>query len=181
VRRVAIISGLICNIAATAISDSKNVWSEASPDKRLLATIRFVPDAEQRQWGTDKLKVTVFRRGPAGKSRQIVASTTIGNRFLQSAQWSPDSQFLLFTTSLSRGAHSGWHYTPFVYCAADRSFNIDVEEMSGTTVIAPEFHFESPDVAVLTVRDEGADAPPEAEEIPSKQVKVSLGKLRTPP
>jgi hypothetical protein len=162
-------------------SDSKNVWSEASPDKRLLATIRFVPDPEQKQWATDELKVTVFRRGRDGKSRQIVASTTIVNRFLQCAHWSPDSQFLLFTTSLSRGAHSGWHSTPFVYRAADRSFKIDVEEVSGT-VIDPEFHFESPDIAVLTVLDEDARRDhPEAEEMPSKQVKVSLSKLRTRP
>jgi hypothetical protein len=171
-KNLAIIACLICNIAATATSESEITWSEASPDKSLLATIRRVPSGgEQNDPGS--LRIIVFRRGRDGAAAQRLASTDISGRVLRCAHWSPDSQFLLFTTSLSRGAHGGGHFEPFVYCAGDHSFRAELEGISGD-VIAPEFRFDSPDIAVLTVRD---DAAPPAEEMPSKQVKVSLGKV----
>src|SRR6266404_805580 len=134
-------------------SDPKSVWSEASPDKKLLATIRFVPNPDKNWRAFDELKITVFRRGRDGKPGQILASTTIGGRFLQCAHWTPDSQFLLFTTSPSRGGHGGWHFETFVYCAGDHSFRGDLEDVFGN-VLAQDFRFDSPDIAVLTVSDD---------------------------
>jgi tetratricopeptide (TPR) repeat protein len=156
-------------------SDPKSVWSEASPDKRLLATIRFVPNPDQNCRACDELKITVFRPGRDGKPGQILASTAFLGCFLQCAHWSPDSQFLLFTTSLSRGAHGGWHFQTFVYCAGDHSFKGDLEDVFGN-VLAPDFRFESPDVAVLTVADDQAPSTA-GEETPTKQLKVSLSKV----
>src|SRR5205807_7919474 len=95
-----------------------------------------------------ELKITVFRPGRDGKPGQILAATAILGCFLQCAHWSPDSQFLLFTTSLARGAHGGWHYATFVYCAGDHSFRDDLEDVFGN-VLAPDFHFESPDIAEI--------------------------------
>ena len=159
----------------TATSGPGKIWSEASPDKSLLATILFVQDPDQNCRACDELKITVFRAGRGGKPGQILASTAIEGRFLQNAHWSPDSQFLLFTTSLSRGAHGGWHFGTFVYCAGDHSFRGDLEDVLGN-VLAPDFGFESPDVAVLTVSDDQAPSTP-GEDWPSKQVKVSLAKV----
>jgi tetratricopeptide (TPR) repeat protein len=156
-------------------SDSKSVWSEASPDKRLLATIRFVPNPDKNWRAWDDLKVTVFRRGQDGRPGQILASTDVGSLFLQCAHWTPDSQFLLFTTSPSRGGHGGWHFQMFVYCAGDHSFRGDLEDVFGN-VLAPDFRFDSPDIAVLTVSDDQAPSTA-GEEPPTKQVKVSLGKV----
>jgi len=159
----------------TATSGSGMMWSELSPDKRMLATIRFVPNPDKNWRAFDELKIAVFRQGRDGKPGQILASTAIGGRFLQSAHWSPDSQFLLFTTSPSRGGHGGWHFETFVYCARDHSFRGDLEDVFGN-VLAPDFGFESPDIAVLTVSDDQAPSTA-GEEPPTKQVKVSLGKV----
>jgi uncharacterized repeat protein (TIGR03803 family) len=159
----------------TATSGSGMMWSELSPDKGLLATIRFVPNPDKNWRAFDELKIAVFRQGRDGKPGQILASTAIGGRFLQSAHWSPDSQFLLFTTSPSRGGHGGWHFETFVYCARDHSFRGDLEDVFGN-VLAPDFGFESPDIAVLTVSDDQAPSTA-GEEPPTKQVKVSLGKV----
>src|SRR5690242_18948949 len=112
----------------TAISGPGKIWSQATPDKSLEATIRFVQDPDQDCRACDELKATVSRSGRDGKPGQILASTAMEGRFLQSAHCRPDSQFLLFTTSLSRGAHGGWHYATFVYCAADHSFRGDLED-----------------------------------------------------
>jgi hypothetical protein len=141
----------------------------------MLATIRFVPNPDKNWRAIDELKVTVYRRGRDGKPGQILASTTIGGRFLQCAHWTPDSQFLLFTTSPSRGGHGGWHFETFVYCAGDHSFRGDLEDVFGN-VLAPDFRFDSPDIAVLTVSDDQAPSTA-GEEPPTKQVKVSLGKV----
>ncbi len=156
-------------------SNPKSVWSEASPDQKLLATIRFVQNPDQNCRACDELKITVFRPTRDGKPGQILASSAILGCFLQCAHWSPDSQFLLFTTSLSRGAHGGWHYATFVYCAGDHSFRGDLEDVFGN-VLAPNFHFESPDIAVLTVSDDQAPSTA-GEEPPTKQVRVTLGKV----
>jgi hypothetical protein len=172
VQKPAIIACLICNIATTAMSDSE-IWSEVSPDHRLLATIRHVPGGERRGPNDPGWLRIIVRRGRGGTPEKIFASTDITGRVLTCAHWSPDSQFLLFTTSLAHGAHGGGHFEPFVYCAGDHSFRSDLESVSGD-VVAPDFRFESLDIAVLTVRDDDA---PAAEEMPSKQVKVSLGKV----
>ena len=156
-------------------SDPKSVWSQASPDQKLLATIRFVQNPDQNCRACDELKITVFRPRRDGKPGQILASTALLGRFLQCAHWSPDSQFLLFTTSPSRGAHGGWHFATFVYCAGDHSFRGDLEDVLGN-VLAPDFRFDSPDIAVLTVSDDQAPSTP-GEEPPTKQVRVSLGKV----
>jgi len=161
--------------SADCTSDPKSVWSEASPDKKLLATIRFVQNPDQNCRACDELKITVFRPGRDGKPGQVSASTAILGRFLQCAHWSPDSQFLLFTTSPSRGGHGGWHFETFVYCAGDHSFRGDLEDVFGN-VLAPDFGFESPDIAVLTVSDDQAPSTA-GEDPPTKQVKVSLGKV----
>jgi tetratricopeptide (TPR) repeat protein len=164
---------------AAVNSGPDRIWSEVSPDKKLLATIRFVQDPDQNCRACDELKITVFRSGRDSKPGQMLASTSLEGRFLQNAHWSPDSQFLLFTTSLSRGAHGGWHCATFVYCAGDHSFRGDLEDVFGN-VLAPDFSFESPDIAVLTVSDDQAPPRP-GEDLPSKQVKVSLGKITHDP
>src|SRR5438874_10020498 len=107
-----------CVTGAAMAKEHPDIWSEASPDKRLLATIRSRLTGEKRfGQDLDELNITVFRRGPDGTPGQILASTAIFGRALTSAHWSPDSQFLLFTTSPSVGAHGGWHFQTFAYCA----------------------------------------------------------------
>ena len=156
-------------------ADAKGNWSEASPDKKLLATIRFVPNPDQHWRAFDDLKASVFRCTPDGKRGQVVASTSIGSLVLQCAHWSPDSRFLLFTTSPSRGGHGGWHYRTFVYCAGDHRFTDDLEDVLGN-VLASDFSFESPDIAVLTVSDDQAPSVA-GEDWPSKKIRVPLNKL----
>ena len=90
-------------------------------------------------------------------------------RSISGIAWSPDSEFLLFTTA-SSGGHSPWHFKTFVFCVADKSFR-DAEDVTGGAVIASEFQFETPDVAVLTVMD---TAHPESRA--GKKVEVPLGK-----
>ncbi len=74
---------------------------------------------------------------------------------------------------MSSGGHSPWHFNTFVFCVADKSFR-DVEDVTGGAIIAPEFQFEAPDIAVLTAMD---TAHPDSRT--GKQVKVPLAKKST--
>jgi hypothetical protein len=98
---------ICCCVTGAAIAEKDpDIWSEASPDKSLVATIRYVPGGEEKN-DPGELRIVVFRLERDGTRGQILASTAIIGRVLGCAHWSPDSQFLLFTTSLARGAHGG--------------------------------------------------------------------------
>lgn len=166
---------ICCFVTATAFAETDpDNWSEASPDNNLIATIHHVPGGEEKN-DPGELRLVVSRRGRNGAPAQKIASTDITGRMVRFAHWSPDSQFLLFTTSLTTGAHGGGHFEPFIYCAADHSFRYGLELKSGN-VVAPDFRFDPPDIAVLTVPDEDAPSP-SSDEMPSKEVKVSLSKI----
>ncbi len=104
-----------------------------------------------------------------GIQRSVIAQHTFSGRVASQIRWSPDSQFLLFTTT-SSGGHSPWHFNTYAFCAADKSFR-DVESAAGGSVGAGEFRFEPPDIAVLRLHDR-AGGPPKEIKLPlSKAVK----------
>jgi hypothetical protein len=69
-------------------------------------------------------------------------------------QWSPDSRFLVLTTT-SSGGHSPWHYTTYVLSIARRQI-VSPDEKIGP-IVSPEFAFKSPDTVVLEVGPSGAE------------------------
>jgi dipeptidyl aminopeptidase/acylaminoacyl peptidase len=148
---------------AIACADDFDAWVGASPDKRLFAVVRRTPEPDM-PCRLDLDGFAVFICTAEGHS--IVAQHTFPRRLVSQIRWSPDSQFLLFTT-VSSGGHSPWHVNTYLYCAADKSFR-DVESAAHATVGATEFGFEPPDVVVLTVNEVSAEK--------VKQIKLPLGK-----
>jgi hypothetical protein len=135
--------------AAIARADDFDTWFGASPDKKLFAVERRIPDLDAPS-RLDLDGFTVFIcTAEDGIQRSVIAQHTFPRRVVSQIRWSPDSEFLLFTTA-SSGGHSPWHFNTYVFCAADKSFR-DVESATHATVGAPDFRFEPPDVAVLKV------------------------------
>jgi hypothetical protein len=99
-----------------------------------------------------------------GPEEHVIARYDFPGSRISYIKWSPDSKFLLFTTA-SSGGHSPWHSRTFVFCMADKSFR-DVESSVGS-VVSPKFHFEPPDVAVMTVRKGDS---------PERETRTPLGK-----
>ena len=155
-------------LIATAIArgDDFDTWFGASPDNKLFAVERRIPSPDEPS-RLDLDSSTVFiSTAEDGVRRSLIAQHTFPGRVVSQIRWSPDSQFLLFTTA-SSGGHSPWHFNTFVFCAADKSFR-DVQTALHTTVGAADFHFEPPDIAVLTVNVVPAET--------VKEIKLALGK-----
>jgi hypothetical protein len=153
-------------LAAIALADKFDTWFGQSPDKKLLAVERRIPDATAPS-RLDLDGFTVFVcSSKDGIQRDVIAQHTFPGRVVSQMRWSPDSQFLLFTTA-SSGGHSPWHFKTYVYCVADKSFR-DVESAAGGSIGAAEFRFEPPDVAVLQLHQPDSDT--------TKPIKIALGK-----
>jgi len=158
-------------LVATTRADDFDTWFDASPDKRLFAVERRIPDpSEPSRLDLDGFAVFICKAevglGSVAVPREVIAHRDFPLRLVSQIRWSPDSKFLLFTTA-SSGGHSPWHFKTFVFCAADNSFR-DVETAAGSPVGAPDFRFEPPDIAVLRLHDPSGRDP--------KQIKLPLGK-----
>ena len=157
---------LLFAIAAVAHADDFDTWFAASPDKKLFAVERRVPDqSDPSRLDLDGFAIFMCT-AEGGVQQSVISQHTFAGRVVSQIRWSPDSQFLMFTTA-SSGGHSPWHFKTFVFCAADKSFR-DVETAAGGSVGAAEFHFESPDIAVLQLHEPDRDT--------TKPIKIALGK-----
>jgi Tol biopolymer transport system component len=88
-------------------ADDSDTWFAASPDKKLVAIERRIPDSEEPS-RLDLDGFTVFIcAAEDGVQRSVIAQHTFPQRVVSQIRWSPDSQFLLFTTA-SSGGHSPW-------------------------------------------------------------------------
>jgi hypothetical protein len=125
--------------------------SVGSPDGALTALC-----VQTRQPSSHRENVGLVQvRDACGR---ILARTTFGERIVVRAQWSPDSQYCVFTTANAQG-HSPWHQHSYVFCRSDRTFRY-MDEVVGS-VIEHDFTFESPASAVMTIHDfsSGLSAP----------------------
>ena len=152
--------------AAVASAEDFDLWEGAAPDQKFFAVVRRVPESGMPT-RLDLDGFTVFISTPEGGTQHsILAQHTFPRRLVSQIRWSPDSQFLLFTT-VSSGGHSPWHVNTYLYCVADKSFR-DVESAVHATVGATEFDFEPPNIAVLKINEVLVGS--------VKQIKVPLGK-----
>jgi TonB family protein len=128
-------------------------WQGRSPDRKLLAKSLVTANTK----GT---RVAIFT--VEGKSEKQIAQHFFMERLIAHIAWSPDSHFLLFTTT-NVGGHSAWHYAAFVFSAIDKSFHKLDDDIGD--VVEPKVEFDAPNKALLTVRVDRFDdkGPPERE------------------
>jgi len=127
-------------------------WFARAPDESLFAIGRIIPDRVLIQrYDLDGVAVAIY-----SDRESVIARHDFPGRRIAHMEWSPDSKFLLFTTT-SSGGHSPWHSAAFLYCVGDKNFH-DLDTAIGT-VMSPKFRFEIPDVAILMVKK--GDSPEE--------------------
>jgi hypothetical protein len=151
---ISLLGGLLA--AAPVHADSFDTWYGFSPNKKLYAMERRVPDArDPSRLDIDGFVIyvssTESEQGSVVVPTSIIARREFPGRLVSQIRWSPDSTFLLFTTA-SSGGHSPWHFKTFVFCVADKSFR-DVEDATWGSIGAADFRFESPNVVVLKLYD----------------------------
>jgi dipeptidyl aminopeptidase/acylaminoacyl peptidase len=123
-------------------------WHSDSPDGKRLAAVREEP-SENMIWRMDldlgALEIVDVNGNTLGKYERFNF-----NRLPVRIEWSPDSQYLVMTTT-SPGGHSPWNYRSFVYSTQDRT----LREMDGPgPVVSPLFKFTGPhNVQIVTTLD----------------------------
>lgn len=132
-------------------AEPSDMATAASPDKAFFAATRRIPDAEY-VWKSDldATRLVIFTHKGDDELGHLYARHDIGTRLVAELRWSPDSQFVVLTTT-SAGGHSPYHFETFVFCVSDKSLRY-MDDVTGI-VLDSAFHFETPDVAVMTVRD----------------------------
>lgn len=135
--------------AATGRGDKFDTWFGRSPNKKLFAVERRVPVAG-KPTRLDLDGFTVFICTDDGGAPTIVAQHTFSARIVSDINWSPDSQFLVFSTT-SSGGHSPWHFETFVFVVSDRTFRVVDELIGPVTGRKPDFA--PPDTVTFKVRD----------------------------
>jgi hypothetical protein len=135
----------------------ENLWKSDSPDGSYLAATRRIPD-KKYVWRDDldgfRLVVFPLKPGPEHNTGNLYFSQDFPGRIPVQVQWSPDSHFIVLTTT-SSGGHSPWHYTSYVFSVADRRV-VSPDETIGP-VVSPEFTFKPPHTVVLGVGKSGAE------------------------
>ena len=137
--------------ALTVSAESPDRAEATSPDKAYFAATRQMPDDEYI-WkpDLDYTRLVIFALKSGEELGRLYARHDIGGRLVAELRWSPDSKFVVLTTT-SSGGHSPYRFDAFVFCIADKSLR-RMDSVTGT-VLDSAFHFEEPDVAVMTVRD----------------------------
>ena len=75
-------------------------------------------------------------------------------RNVQKSQWTPDSQFFVFSTA-SSGGHSPWHWQTYFYDRRQNQFR-ELDDFTGP-VIKREFMLSAPDWVEVTVQGTKSD------------------------
>jgi hypothetical protein len=132
----------------------------ASPDTKLHATVMPVdislnatPDMESR---------VVIRSvdGDTLNSFDHSSPRGMNGYYVDTAQWSPDSRFFVYTL-VSSGGHSPWSHPTMVYSVQHNRFTHLSDMIEGRPLLSEKFQFSGQhDLTATTWRKEGAPDDP---------------------
>jgi len=123
------------------------IWTAESPDGRFFAATRAVP-SEEFLWKEDfdSAHLVIRRQGTGHELGEIYFKDEFPARLIEQARWTPDSQYLVLTTS-SAGGHSPWHYCAYVVRIKDKKV-VSVDDRMAL-VVSPKITVKAPHTAVL--------------------------------
>jgi hypothetical protein len=131
--------------------DPAEATKKVSPDGSLRAVVRVTCDPERPEHeDDDSFHLYVFSQ-ETGEMRCSIDCPS--RRRVDRMQWSPDSRFLVLTTS-SCGGHSPVNENTYVYCREDESLRTLSHYRPRSRVTSPEIGFAGDNIALLEV-DEG--------------------------
>jgi hypothetical protein len=132
----------------------------ASPDKKLHASVLPVdvslnvsPDMESR---------VVIRSGDGNTLNSINHASPRGMNgyYVDMAQWSPDSQFFVYSM-VSSGGHSPWSHPTVVYSVEHNRFEQLSDMIGGKPLLSEKFQFAGEhELSATTWKQEGAPDQP---------------------
>ena len=131
------------------------IWKADSPDGKYFAVTRPVP-SDEFLWRPDfdSAHLLIRRSKPEDYFGDIYFQYAFSGRLIETAAWSPDSQYLIFTTA-SSGGHSSWHHCTYVVRLEDKRI-ASVDDKVGL-VISPEISVKAPHTAILGLNPSGGE------------------------
>jgi len=151
----ATISWLGAQEAAPSVEDQ---WSGTSPNQAWFAATRRVPD-EKFIWKEemDGTRMVVFRMSEGGaeaRPDEMVFADEVRGRLPEQIAWTPDSQYLVFSTE-SSGGHSPWHAVTYIYGVKEKRL-VAADDSLGP-VVSTTFRVAAPHTVTFAVGPQTAD------------------------
>ena len=159
-------------IYASGTLVAEDLITSLSPDRKFFAATRTVP-ARELIWKTDldSTKLVIFSTLKDETIDRLYAQNEVDCRFVEKLIWSPDSKYIVFTTT-SSGGHHPYHSNTYVFSIDDKSLR-SMDSVTGM-VLDSNFTIEPPDIAVVKIKDEKAK---DIFELPPKDTKVILHEM----
>jgi len=147
-----------CLTATSAFTgDVGDMCRVASPDNTFLAATRRIPETEYI-WrkDLDGTKLVVFKLSSDSYHDigKMYFQHTIDGRIPEQIAWTPDSKYIVFTTT-SSGGHAPWHYTSYVVSISNHKI-LSADDFIGL-VVSPEFKVLSPHTVVFGIGTTGSN------------------------
>jgi hypothetical protein len=138
---------------APAPAQSVNCPGVTSPDQQLRACILSVGKHPNPPFNESRVEI----RNTAGSvvaTKDFESPDGEHGRNVQKSEWSPDSQFFVFSTA-SSGGHSPWHWQTYFYDRKRQVFK-EVDDFTGP-VIKRNFKLTAPDWIEVQVQGTPSD------------------------
>src|SRR5438445_10944773 len=141
-----------------------------SPDQQLRACVLSVGRHPNPSFNESSVEIRDMT-GAVLATKGFKSPDGEHGRNVQKAEWSPDSQFFVFSTA-SSGGHSPWHWQTYFYDRRHNKFK-EVDNYTGP-VIKGSFKLTTPDWIEVTVQGTPSDP---SDITTGHQVKRRLSKL----
>jgi hypothetical protein len=131
-----------------------------SPDKKLHAVV--LPAEISLDASPDMESRVVIRSADGNTLNSINHSSPRGANgyYVDVAEWSPDSQFFVYSM-VSSGGHSPWSHPTIVYSVAHNRFMHLSDMIGGKPLLSEKFQFSGPhELTATTWKQEGAPDQP---------------------
>lgn len=131
---------------ASLVNATEQERAIPSPDGKLIA--RILPIQKTKE-GPPEFKIEVIDAGGKLAAREDFTSKT-GNQGLSidKAEWSPDSQFFVFST-FSSGGHMAWQFPTFFFARRDNRIYRFADFLP--PIAEGDFTLKSPDTIAITI------------------------------
>ena len=124
-----------------------------SPDQKLRACVLSVGKHPHPPFNESRVEVRDMK-GAILAAKDFKSPDGEHGRNVQKAEWSPDSQFFVFSTA-SSGGHSPWHWQTYFYDRQRNTFK-EVDDFTGP-IIKRNFKLTAPDRIEVIVQGTAAD------------------------
>jgi len=120
----------------------------ASPDGKLKA---YIISVGKKNYGTGESRIEILNiKNDILVSKSYESEDGEHGLGVEHSQWTPDSEYFIFSTS-SSGGHQAWHYPTYFYVRKENRIRL-LDDYIGSINI-PNFRVSKPDIIITRVME----------------------------